>query len=80
MITFGAVSAYMADLEITIPEISVLTVVYFFVFFILGYFIYATIYALDRFDGDVDAGRRAVCVSADYAFAGWFVFLFCGCP
>jgi ABC-2 type transport system permease protein len=46
LVSVGAASAYLADLQITIPTISVLTVVYFFVFFILGYFIYATIYAL----------------------------------
>ncbi|NNE66362.1 MAG: ABC transporter permease [Pyrinomonadaceae bacterium] len=46
IVSFGAASAYMSDLEIAVPVISPLTVFYFFVFFILGYFIYATIYAL----------------------------------
>lgn len=46
LLTFGAATAFMNDLEIAVPDISVLAVVYFFVFFILGYFIYATIYAL----------------------------------
>ena len=46
LLAFGAVSAFMANMEITIPEISVLSVIYFFIFFLLGYFIYATIYAL----------------------------------
>lgn len=45
-LTFGLVSAAASGLEITVPEITVLMVVYFFIFFILGYFIYATIYAL----------------------------------
>ncbi|MDH3492826.1 MAG: ABC transporter permease [Acidobacteriota bacterium] len=46
IVSVGAASAYMNEMQITIPEISILAVVYFFVFFILGYFIYATIYAL----------------------------------
>ncbi len=46
VLTFGAAAAFLSELEISVPTISVLTVVYFFVFFILGYFIYATIYAL----------------------------------
>ena len=35
-----------AGKNIAIPDISWLTVVYFFIFFLLGFFIYATIYAL----------------------------------
>lgn len=46
VLTFAAATAALNELEITIPTISVLTIVYFFVFFLLGYFIYATIYAL----------------------------------
>lgn len=46
VLAFGAATAVLNDLEITVPAISFLAVIYFFVFFILGYFIYATIYAL----------------------------------
>ncbi|REJ78198.1 MAG: ABC transporter permease [Acidobacteria bacterium] len=46
LVTFGLVSAAASGFEITLPEISIAMVVYFFIFFLLGYFIYATIYAL----------------------------------
>lgn len=45
-VAFGLASAAASGLEVTLPTISVLMVVYFFIFFLLGYFIYATIYAL----------------------------------
>jgi ABC-2 type transport system permease protein len=35
-----------AGMNISIPDITPLTIVYFFIFFLLGFFIYATIYAL----------------------------------
>jgi ABC-2 type transport system permease protein len=36
----------MATMDLSLPDISPLIVVYFFIFFLLGFFIYATIYAL----------------------------------
>lgn len=48
LITFG-VTAFFASgggQGIALPNITPLMIVYFFVFFLLGYFIYATIYAL----------------------------------
>ncbi len=46
VIGVGLANMSAAGFDISIPDISVLTVVYFFIFFLLGFFIYATIYAL----------------------------------
>jgi ABC-2 type transport system permease protein len=46
LIAFGVTSAMAAGLEITTPSISALTIVLLFVFFVLGFFIYASIFAL----------------------------------
>ncbi|MEO8074055.1 MAG: ABC transporter permease [Acidobacteriota bacterium] len=46
LIGVGLANMSAAGIDISIPDISVLTVVYFFIFFLLGFFIYATIYAL----------------------------------
>ncbi len=46
LLSFGFVSAIMSGAEITLPKITASMVIYFFIFFLLGYFIYATIYAL----------------------------------
>jgi ABC-2 type transport system permease protein len=42
----GLANMNAAGMNISIPDITPLTVVYFFIFFLLGFFIYATIYAL----------------------------------
>lgn len=46
LVAVGAAAYSIAALDIEIPDISLLTVLYFFIFFLLGFFIYATIYAL----------------------------------
>ena len=46
LVGVGLAQMNAAGINISIPDISALTVVYFFVFFLLGFFIYATIYAL----------------------------------
>ena len=46
LVGIGLAQMSAAGVNISIPDITVLTVVYFFVFFLLGFFIYATIYAL----------------------------------
>ncbi len=46
LVGFGLAQMSAAGVNISIPDITALTVVYFFVFFLLGFFIYATIYAL----------------------------------
>lgn len=46
LIGFGLANATMMGMDIPLPDISPLIVVYFFIFFLLGFFIYATIYAL----------------------------------
>ena len=43
---FGLANMSAAGMNISLPDISPLTIIYFFIFFILGFFIYATIYAL----------------------------------
>ena len=45
-IGLGLASAAASGLEITLPDITPLMVGYFLIFFLLGYFIYATMYAL----------------------------------
>lgn len=45
-VSFGIATAAASGLDIKLPEITILKIAYFFVFFLLGYFIYATIYAL----------------------------------
>jgi ABC-2 type transport system permease protein len=44
--TIGLANMNAAGMNISLPDISPLTIVYFFIFFLLGFFIYATIYAL----------------------------------
>ena len=51
---------------LSLPQITPLMIVYFFVFFLLGYFIYASIFALIGSMVTTRAGRRAVRVSADH--------------
>ena len=46
LVGFGLAQMSAAGISFTMPDITVLTVVYFFIFFLLGFFIYATIYAL----------------------------------
>jgi ABC-2 type transport system permease protein len=42
----GVAQMSAAGMDISLPDITLLTVIYFFVYFLLGFFIYATIYAL----------------------------------
>ena len=46
LVAVGAATYSIAAMNITLPDITPLTIIYFFIFFILGFFIYATIYAL----------------------------------
>ena len=46
LVGIGLAQMSAAGVNISIPDITPLTVVYFFIFFLLGFFIYATIYAL----------------------------------
>jgi ABC-2 type transport system permease protein len=46
LITFGISSFKAAGMPVTMPNISPLMIASFFIFFLLGFFIYATIYAL----------------------------------
>jgi ABC-2 type transport system permease protein len=46
LVGIGIAQMSAAGLNISIPDITPLTVIYFFIFFLLGFFIYATIYAL----------------------------------
>jgi ABC-2 type transport system permease protein len=46
LITFGLSSFKAAGMPVTMPNISPLMIASFFIFFLLGFFIYATIYAL----------------------------------
>lgn len=46
LVGIGLAQMSAAGMNISVPDITPLTVVYFFIFFILGFFIYATIYAL----------------------------------
>ncbi len=45
-LTFGIASTAASGFELEIPDITPLMILYFFIFFLSGYFIYATIYAL----------------------------------
>ncbi|MEJ7861446.1 MAG: ABC transporter permease [Pyrinomonadaceae bacterium] len=46
LVGVGIAQMSAAGIHITIPDITALTIIYFFIFFLLGFFIYATIYAL----------------------------------
>ena len=46
LVGIGLAQMSAAGMNISIPDITPLTVVYFFIFFLLGFFIYATIYTL----------------------------------
>ncbi|MEZ5347027.1 MAG: ABC transporter permease [Pyrinomonadaceae bacterium] len=46
LLAFGLASLVASGIEIEMPYITPPMIVYFFIFFLLGYFIYATIYAL----------------------------------
>ncbi len=46
LVGIGLAQMSAAGVNISIPDITPLTIVYFFIFFLLGFFIYSTIYAL----------------------------------
>ena len=46
LITFGLSQMSAAGVDLTIPVITPLMILYFFIFFLLGFFIYASIFAL----------------------------------
>ena len=46
LVGIGLAQMSAAGISFEMPDITALTVVYFFIFFLLGFFIYATIYAL----------------------------------
>ncbi len=46
LLAFGLASLVASGIEIEMPNITAPVIIYFFIFFLLGYFIYATIYAL----------------------------------
>ena len=46
LVGIGLANMSAAGINISIPDITPLTILYFFIFFLLGFFIYATIYAL----------------------------------
>jgi ABC-2 type transport system permease protein len=46
LVGVGLAQMSAAGINISIPDITLPTIVYFFIFFLLGFFIYATIYAL----------------------------------
>jgi ABC-2 type transport system permease protein len=46
LVSIGLANMSAAGINISVPDISPLTVIYFFIFFLLGFFIYATVYAL----------------------------------
>ncbi len=46
LVGIGLAQMSAAGVNISIPDITPLTVAYFFIFFLLGFFIYATVYAL----------------------------------
>jgi len=46
LVGIGLANMSAAGINVSVPDISPLTVLYFFIFFLLGFFIYSTIYAL----------------------------------
>ena len=46
LVGFGLTNASLIGMNLPVPDIAPLTIIYFFIFFLLGFFIYATIYAL----------------------------------
>ncbi|MBA2620402.1 MAG: ABC transporter permease [Acidobacteria bacterium] len=46
LVGIGLANMSAVGVNISVPDITPLTVIYFFVFFLLGFFIYATVYAL----------------------------------
>ncbi len=46
LVGIGLANLNAAGVDLSVPDISPLAVLYFFIFFLLGFFIYATIYAL----------------------------------
>ncbi|HXG83069.1 MAG TPA: ABC transporter permease [Pyrinomonadaceae bacterium] len=46
LLAFGLTSLNAAGLPLSMPNITVLSVLYFFIFFLLGFFVFATIFAL----------------------------------
>lgn len=46
LLGIGVANMSAAGVNLSVPDITPLTVVYFFTFFLLGFFIYATVYAL----------------------------------
>lgn len=46
LLAFGAASLSAAGIPLSMPDVTPLSIVYFFIFFLLGFFIYSTIFAL----------------------------------
>ncbi|MDQ6787296.1 MAG: ABC transporter permease [Acidobacteriota bacterium] len=46
LVGIGLANMSAAGVNVSVPDITPLTIIYFFIFFLLGFFIYATIYAL----------------------------------
>ena len=46
LVGVGLANMSAAGMNISLPDITPLTIIYFFIFYLLGFFIYATIYAL----------------------------------
>ena len=80
LVGFGLAQMSAAGMNISIPDITPLMVVYFFIFFLLGFFIYASIFALigSMVTTVQEGGQFAI--SADYDFAYRVLFQLCRHP
>lgn len=77
LFAFLSTQADMSPLLASLPRVTPLMIAYFFVFFLVGYFTYAAIFAAHRLDGHYRAGRQSVCVSADHDYARRVLFWVC---
>ena len=80
LIGFGVAQMNAAGMDISIPNITPLMITYFFIFFLLGFFIYASIFAL------IGSMVTTVQEGSQFAFppimilADRVLFCFCGYP
>jgi ABC-2 type transport system permease protein len=76
----GVAQMSAAGMNISIPDITPLTVVYFFVFFSAGLFHIRDNLRADRFDGNDDAGRQPVCDDSGLYSGHWVLYELYGYP
>ena len=75
LLVFGVTAFNSAGLAVSLPDITPLTIIYFLIFYILGFFIYATIFALiGSMVTTVQEGSQFAMIPVILMLAGFYCF------